>query len=161
MKLRREQVVLILTLALLGWMARGFGSSSTEKRGRRKGDAPELSAYPAPPVSTAVSDESLDERRSVPQRALFVPPSDTRPLPPLAFEKPPSAPLFALSPPPVPGPAPAVFGRFLRTDVPSYSAPDLFGEAEGLEDRVRVTRPRFAQAGCEGGGQIVIVPRSE
>jgi len=163
MRLRREQVVLVLTLALLAWMSRGLTSASKSIRGRKKASSPELIAFPAPPVATALPDEPSSQRSAGLKRELFAPPSDTRPLPPLEFQAPPSAPLLVLRPPSVPGPAPAVFGRFLRMDLPEYDAPDLFGEAEALEEDLALEsafEPALQDVHAQGTGAGELAPES-
>jgi hypothetical protein len=90
-RLRREHVVLALTLALLGWMARGFGAGPGEKRGTARAASPELERHPAPGVAAALPDEPAAERRAPPRRELFAPPSDTRALPPLELAAPPAS----------------------------------------------------------------------
>jgi tetratricopeptide (TPR) repeat protein len=155
LRLRREHVVFALTILVLAWMARGFAPASATRRGAHRAERPELERHPAPDVGLALPDEPADLRRAPLRRELFAPPSDTHPLPPLAFEPPPGAPSYALRPPPVPGPDPDLYGRFLRVDAPSFDVPGLFGEAEGLEEDVALDEayPDAGEGAAAGGGQ--------
>lgn len=127
MALQKEQLVLIVTVGVLGWLA----WSSTKRAApldssRRKGQ-PELVAHAVPDVALV-----RPQPRGSPgadARELFAPPSDTRPLPPLDFQPPPLAALPALRPPAEPGPAPELFGRFLRVQPVAIDVPGLFETA--------------------------------
>ncbi|MFO1009676.1 MAG: tetratricopeptide repeat protein [Planctomycetota bacterium] len=131
--MRKEQVVLILTAGVLGWLAWSTSKSTPRTPPARAGAAPTLER-PAVPDGKLVATERR-EFDPASTRELFAPPSDTRPLPPLDFQPPPMVALPALRPPPLPGPEPALFGRFLRTTPTRVAAPDLFAvEAAPVDD---------------------------
>ena len=110
MKPRKEHVVLAATVLLLGWMAwQSRGEGVVRGSGGKKAAAPELEKH-AVPDATLVLPSPRDGDRP-PPRDLFSPPSDTHPLPPLAIQPIPLAPLAMLAPPPVPGPMPALYGN--------------------------------------------------
>jgi len=127
-QIRKEQLVFLGTLALLGLLA-------YRSLGPRLGSGPGRPAKPLDFVDRPAPDPARVQpaTRSTElegARALFAPPSDTRALPPLEFEPPPLIPFAGLRPPPVPGPAPAQYGKFLRASVALLDAPELFA-AEG------------------------------
>ena len=78
--MRKEQVVLILTAGVLGWLAWSTSKSTPRTPPARAGAAPTLER-PAVPDGKLVATErrELDPAST---RELFAPPSDTRPLPP-------------------------------------------------------------------------------
>jgi len=108
---KKEAVVLVVTLAVVGYLVNDRLSSSTVRRGGGGGERREFVEHPAPDLGTVTTAErdplSWD-------RDPFSEPSDTRPLPPLALEVPPLPPLEGLAPPGVPAPGPEHFGRYLR-----------------------------------------------
>lgn len=131
------------TLVVLGLCALRLGGGATALRGARRASDPE------PPPAQEVPRPELalpDGARLAGARELFVPPSDTRPLPPLAPEEPPRAELALLLPPCDPGPAPRAFD-LLRARVARFEAPALFDPPEQPEvaavegDEVRAGRP--------------------
>jgi tetratricopeptide (TPR) repeat protein len=125
--LRKEQVVLVLTAAALGYLVWQSAGAAPRRPASRTAEAPELKRHAAPDVKLVLpAERGLDAAGG---RELFAPPSDTRPLPPLDFQPPPMVALPALRPPPVPGPAPELYGRFLRTTPPLVPLPDLFAVA--------------------------------
>ncbi len=114
--LSREILVLVATIGILALSFSSLADEPPALRGTRRSASPELVRYPAPDprrVLPAPRATGSNGSESLP-RDLFLPPSDTRPLAPLAFEEPPRPPLDALAPPTVPGLAPALWGRFLR-----------------------------------------------
>jgi len=125
-QIRKEQLVFVVTLGLLGllgWRSMGTRAAVAPKKPAKP---LEFVDHPAPDparVSPAARSAQLDGAR-----ALFAAPSDTRPLPPLEFQPPPLAAFPGLRPPPVPGPAPAQYGKLLRAAVAPLDAPDLFAE---------------------------------
>ena len=138
MALRKEQVVLALTVAVLGYLLySSLDSSGRRSSSPKRADAPAFVHHPAPDPALALPHERDADPDHL--RELFAPPSDTRPLPPLEFVVPPIVPLAALRPPPDPGPAPKLYGKFLRTEPTPFDAPDLFAsessaEGTGAED---------------------------
>ncbi len=131
MQLRKEPIVFLVAVGVLGLLAWSALSDGAGRRSSgRKADAPVLDARPVPDPALALPGERQSSARP---RDLFSPPSDTRPLPPLALERPPLAPLPALAPPPVPGPRPRLWGRFLRGPARTVAVPDLFAPAEEAE----------------------------
>ncbi|MBL8857816.1 MAG: tetratricopeptide repeat protein [Planctomycetes bacterium] len=132
MSLRKEQVVLIGTVAVLGLLVwQTMGAYEVRGGSVKRADAPEFVHHPAPDT-TLVLPAERKLRDSV--RDLFSPPSDTRPLPPLTLIPPPIVPLAQLRPPPVPGPGVALYGRFLRENSAALDVPDLFVEAAEAVD---------------------------
>jgi tetratricopeptide (TPR) repeat protein len=131
LEIRKEQVVLVLTAALVGWLTYGSLSSNVRRGGTvKRANAPAL-------THTHVIDPALvlPEKRELAGRdvrELFSPPSDTRPLPPLEFVPPPQVPLAILRPPPEPGPAPKLYGRFLRVEPTSTQVPGLFAQGDDV-----------------------------
>lgn len=127
MALRQEQWVLVGAVALVGYLAYGALTSAAREKRLRPAGAPEFEHHPAPDLDVALARE---RDPAALERALFSPPRDTRPLPPLDFEAPPLQPLASLRPAPAPGVAPALFGQFLRGDLELVAAPGLFEEEE-------------------------------
>ena len=133
MKLRQEQIVFLVALLLLAFLAwRVVGKEGAARRGGTGGSDPaELVRYPAPDLEVALQRETTFQPL---QRDLLSPPSDTRPLPPLGIIEPPRAPLAALFPPTEPGPAPAAFGALLRREFSGSldleALADLFAEVD-------------------------------
>lgn len=127
MALRKEQIVLIGTVGLLGFLAwKTQGTAPVKSAPQKRAAPPTLVPVDVPDTSVVLpAARTLDPDA----RDLFSPPSDTRPLPPLALVPPPSALLAALRPPPSPGPGIAHYGRFLRTPPTTFEVPDLFAEA--------------------------------
>lgn len=129
MAIRQEQVVFLGALALLGFLVYGDLSDSAvaPRGGGRRGEPPVFQAHPAPDLSRALGrPRRVDEL----VRSLFEAPREVRPLPPLPLEPPPLEPLATLVPPPTPGPAPSLHGRFLRASLPRVEEPELFGQDE-------------------------------
>ena len=139
MAIRQEQIVLLGTVLILGYLvSSGIGKDSGRSRASKQ--APEFKHHIAPDVDLArPHSRELGDL----SRELFAAPRDTRPLPPLAFMAPPLEALSVLRPTPSAGPAPALFGRFLRTDFVSKAVPELFAEEEptlsdGAEDEYAI-----------------------
>ncbi len=123
-QIRKEQLVFLGTLALLGllgWRSLGPRSGPPPNKPAKPLDFVDHPAPDPARVSPAARASELEGAR-----ALFAPPSDTRPLPPLEFQPPPLAAFPGLRPPPVPGPAPAQYGKLLRGSVAPLDAPELF-----------------------------------
>ena len=123
MNVRKEQVVLIGTLALVGVLAYSSMSGTTRRSVAPRGQKPERVVQVVPDVSLA-QPAARDLGRA--PRDLFSPPRDTHPLPPLDIDPPPLAPLTALFPPPLPGPAPEHYGKFLRASAAPVAVAGLF-----------------------------------
>src|SRR5262245_42770773 len=124
MRPRQEQVVFLVVLALVGAMgARLLTSKPGRGPSSKGGQKPELVHYSAPDVSAVVPPVAKPQPGA---RALFFPPRDTRPLPPLALVEPPRDDLPALLPPTDPGPAPRQYGRWLRRRLAVQEMPGLF-----------------------------------
>ena len=124
MQIRKEQIVFLGVLALiglLGWRSYGAKLERTTKVPAKPQDFVD---HPAPDPARYESGKRAAQMADA--RALFAQPSDTKPLPPLEFQPPPLGTFAGLRPPPVPGPAPAQFGRFLRGTPAALEAPDLF-----------------------------------
>ncbi|MBL8861304.1 MAG: tetratricopeptide repeat protein [Planctomycetes bacterium] len=128
MELRKEPLVFAGTVLVLGGLAWSTLSDAGARRGQpRRADPPAAAPQRAPDVALALPAERAAKGRS---RDLFSPPSDFRPLAPLAFEPPPHAPLDSLAPPPVPGPEPRLWGQFLRAPARTVPVPGLFDAAD-------------------------------
>ncbi|MCZ6597234.1 MAG: tetratricopeptide repeat protein [Planctomycetota bacterium] len=129
MKLRQEQIVFLVFLAIISLMTwRLLSSGPTEARGGSSGagDGVELAHHATPDVATALPRAGAGV---IIKRELFAPPSNTEPLPPLDLVEPPRAALAALLPPPEPGPAPRRFD-ILRRRVQHVDLPGLFAEVD-------------------------------
>ncbi len=130
MAIRQEQIVLIGTALLLGYMF--FTSDAGERKvGTSRPKAPKFEDHFAPDVDLATAQ---DRDVQALQREMFSAPTDTRPFPELAFEMPLLEPLESLRPPPSAGPEPKLYGRFLRSAMPSNALQGLFLKAEEEED---------------------------
>ncbi|HIG11137.1 MAG: tetratricopeptide repeat protein [bacterium] len=130
MALRQQQIVLIGSVLLLGYMTYGSLNSSSRTRRPRTAAAPDFESHPAPRLDLALPRERLTGSL---ERALFSPPQDTRPLPALAFVAPPLLALESLRPSPAPGPSARLFGELLRGDLDFDPFPGLFEETEALD----------------------------
>ena len=131
MALRQEQLVLIGAVALLGYLTYSSLDGGAAQRRTRPAQAPEFESHPAPALDQVLA---LDRDAGSLERALFSPPRDTRPLPPLEFAAPPLQPLASIQPPPSPGPAPKLYGELLRGDLEFEPVAGLFEEAEQADD---------------------------
>ncbi len=131
MALRQEQLVLIGAVALLGYLTYSSLDGGAAQRRTRPAQAPEFESHPAPALDQVLA---LDRDAGSLERALFSPPRDTRPLPPLDFSAPPLRPLASLQPPPSPGPAARLYGQLLRGDLDFEPVAGLFEEAEQTQD---------------------------
>jgi len=127
MRMRQEQVVLLVCVALLGFMSWSLMQGETKKRSRDRTGGLEFDHYVPPDVARALPAPEITPAL---RRELFAPPRDTRPLPPLDLVEPPRRPLAGLLPPSDPGPAPVAYGRILRREQPVDDVPDLFADAE-------------------------------
>ena len=130
MEVRKEQTVLLLTVALLGYLAYGKLSANRERTRRISATERELVENEMPNVDLALPIErNWDDL----ERQLFSPPRDTRPLPLLELVLPPLQAIPAILPPTEPGPAPRLFGKFLRVQPQPMEVIGLFASAE-VED---------------------------
>ncbi len=127
MALRQEQIVLVGALLLVGYLGYNAAGSGRGRARARAGKPPEFEHHYAPELDAVLAK---DRQRGELERALFSPPRDTRPLPPLIFDAPPPIALESLRPAPAPGVAASLFGRFLRGDLLFESASALFEEEE-------------------------------
>lgn len=128
MQIRKEQVVLLCTLGVLGALAwRSLSGTPSRKSGSGGAQAPAFREHAPPDPALALPAPRAGHEGG--GRELFAAPSDTHPLPPLEFQPPPLVLLPGLRPPPVPGPAPRQYGRFLRASVAPLDVPELFQEA--------------------------------
>ena len=107
MRMRQEQVVLLVCVALLGFMSWSLMQGETKKRSRDRTGGLEFDHYVPPDVARALPAPEITPAL---RRELFAPPRDTRPLPPLDLVEPPRRPLPGLLPPSAPGPAPVAYG---------------------------------------------------
>jgi len=123
--LRKEHVVLTLTVVLVGYLAWSSLSGTVAPRSRSSSTPPPFVHHAAPDPKLVMPQAGNDAARA---RELFAPPSDTQPLPPLDLVTPPHVSLALLRPPPEPGPSTKLFGRFLRDDAKPFEAPDLFAQ---------------------------------
>ena len=133
MRLRQEQVVFLATLAILGllsWTLLAGGDAG--RRGRTGSEEKPFTDHRAPRVEVVQPNDAAPALR----RAIFAPPRDTAPLPPLQLVEPERDPLPRLAPPPAPGPAPRVYGQLLRTDRPTVEVADLFAALDEPADLV-------------------------
>lgn len=140
MALRQEQVVFLFSAGLLGLLLySGSDDSAVSSTRRRRAAGPsnagaEVQEFTAPDLSSAIASERDPDGLD---RFLFEPPRDTRKLPLLGFVMPPRVELPALVPPTSPGPAPRLFGEFLRQpSAPVDSVSGLFAESGALEGAV-------------------------
>jgi tetratricopeptide (TPR) repeat protein len=123
MALRQEQVVLIVTGAVLGLLAWSASDGPARAGRARAGNAPQFQSYPAFDVSRALPAPRAPRAGA---REIFAPPRDTQPLPPLALQAPPLPRLSALAPPGVPGPGVPSYARWLRADAAPTGVDGLF-----------------------------------
>lgn len=141
--LKREVAVLVLAAAVVALLFARAGGAPPPLRGARSAARlePELAFVPDParvlPRSAARGHDF--------ERDPFAPPSDTRPLPPLAYEEPPRAPLDLVLAPTRPAPDPVLWGRLLSAPDEPREDLGLFaelarGEAEEPADAAPVTR---------------------
>ncbi len=134
MRMRQEQVVFLVAvvgLGLLSWSM--FTGVEAGRRTREGGEEKPFVERHVPDVAVALADASAPALR----RAIFAPPRDTAPLPPLELIEPEREPLPRLLPPTLPGPAPRAYGGLLRTSGPVTEVADLFvdfGEPADLVD---------------------------
>ncbi|MEO0650555.1 MAG: hypothetical protein AAFZ65_07755, partial [Planctomycetota bacterium] len=128
MAVRQEQIAFVAAAALVGVLVATNGEGSDGgRRGSRPGGAPDLDRFPAPDAAALTDLDAVE----APERALFSPPRETRPLDPLEFDAPPLPRRIALAPPPDLGPAARHFARFLQTVPPSIPTPGLFDVVGG------------------------------
>ncbi len=154
MKLRQEVWVFLGVVLILGWLLWGRLSKDPAPRTRTRADALEMLRTAVPDIAITQPGDG-DERRVA--RALFEPPTDTRPLAPLGFEEPPREPLAALAPPPLPGPRARHFAPHLTRVAARIETPDLFagaGAAPGFGG-VDVVDSIGVPATAEGAGTLV------
>ncbi len=133
MQLRKEHVVLLGTIAVLGLMYTTRAKSAAPLRSGDKSGAPVEFEHHVAPDTTL----SLPEKRDLASfdRDVFAPPRDTHPLPPLELQTPPLPRMNGLRPPPEPAFDAKLFGKFLRAEALPTPAPGLFVTAgEGGAD---------------------------
>jgi len=154
MKLRQEALVFAGTVLVLGAMGYGlFGGGPGTLRGGAKGGGEEgLRHFLAPDPARALPAGGAPPLA----RALFVPPSDSAPLPPLELVEPPREPFPPLLPPTDPGPAPRAYGRLLRRALKVVDLPELFAPPE--EQESEVADDAFLELGSEGDAKPALVP---
>ncbi|HED65097.1 MAG TPA: hypothetical protein ENJ09_06020, partial [Planctomycetes bacterium] len=96
MAVRQEKLVFAATIVVLGAMSWGlFAPRTTRRRSSRSGERAELVHQRAPDVSLARPNGVTPAL----ERALFAPPRDTHPLPPLELVEPPLETAAVLLPP--------------------------------------------------------------
>lgn len=128
MNVRKEQVVFGVTVVAVGSL---IASSASESAPKRPSSSPTKAVELVEPSVPDVARVLPAKRElSVFERELCAEPRDTRPLPPLDIEAPPLPPLAGLAPPPVPGPAPHVFGKLLRAAAAPARVEGLFAAAD-------------------------------
>jgi tetratricopeptide (TPR) repeat protein len=130
MRVRQEQVVFLVAVALLGAMGYGLltGAASPRRGGEHAGESAVRKSLPAPDPAVAVPNAATPALA----RELFAPPRDTSPLPPLELVEPPRQRLPPLLPPTVPGPAAGAYG-LLRRALATAELPDLFAQKEEVQ----------------------------
>ena len=150
MGVNREQLVLAGTVAVLGLLSwRTFFSGGPAAARDKRASEKTFEARPAPDASLALPAP----RSAKAGRDLLSPPSDTRPLPPLALQPPPIDALPGLFPPPLPGPDEALYGRFLRARPQRVDAPDLFaGQTSADDEAESAPAPAPAKGGVSAVG---------
>ncbi len=137
MAVRQEKVVFLGAVAILGLLAWSAFDAPVARRISRGQDADELVSLRPPKVELALPERASFDGLT---RVVFAPPSNTRPLAPLALLPPPRAPLPTLRPPTAPGPAPEHFQELLAAAPKRYDVPTLFLLAdEGEGDREYAT----------------------
>jgi tetratricopeptide (TPR) repeat protein len=129
MRLRQEQIVFVAGVAILALLTWGVFSGSDRRSRRPSSSEIELTHQYAPDLALVLPDR---EAGPALVRALFAPPRDTRPLPPLELVEPPRAPFTSLLPPTALGPMPRVFGTLLRREVPKSFVADLFDDVGAI-----------------------------
>jgi tetratricopeptide (TPR) repeat protein len=144
MQVRQEPIVFVVSALFLGWMSWGLlgGGTTTRASRSRSGAETELERFTAPDPAIALPSEATPPLT----RALFEPPSDTRPLAPLELVEPPRERLAGLLPPTDPGPAPSAYGARLRRVLEPADLPDLFADED---EPVADDDPAQAQAPVE------------
>ena len=151
--LRKEHVVLAGTAAVLGllfWQGRSAAAGDGIRKSRSKGKhALELPELAVP--DTGLARPLPRTASTAPERDLFAPPRDTRPLAPLGVVPPPLPRFTALAPPAVPSVAPDQYGRFLRADATPRPVPGLFTGLGALDDAGQREAFDEAAAGVDGG----------
>lgn len=134
MAIRQEQIVLVVTVLLLGVFVWRSAPGEVRRSRKRSADGPEFVDLRAPDPALALPEARTaavreGEGEAAP-RDLFSQPRDTQPLPPLSFVDPPLPELSGLRPPGAPGPSPRHFGELLRASAAPEQVPGLFVEAE-------------------------------
>ncbi|TAJ24845.1 MAG: tetratricopeptide repeat protein [Planctomycetota bacterium] len=123
--MRKEPIVFLIAAGLVGVVAfRALGRA--DGRGvTSRGETPELVRHAAPDVARYLprADERLIARDP------FVPPSNTRPLPPLELQALPLPRAWALFPPADFAPAPRLWSRLLAVVPEVREVPELFAAA--------------------------------
>ena len=151
MEIRKEPLVLVGTLAVLGWLGWSLFQGETVRRGgaAKAAGAPPMREHPAPDLSGL---ELARPQAARAPRELFSPPSDTRPLPPLEYLPPPMAALDPLLPPPYAEPAPRFYGKLLRRAVAPLELPGLFGGE--LSEAAGAASPAPAKPGAAAAAAL-------
>lgn len=133
MEIRKEPLVFVGTLGVLGWL--GYSLFSNEPARRTASTKPANSLQFQEQVVPSLQGLELSARAAeAAARELFAPPSDTRALPPLEFVAAPLVLLPALRPPPAAEPAPRHYGKLLRSKPAPLDLPNLFSTAETEAD---------------------------
>jgi len=140
MAVRQEQVVFGLAVALCGGLVL-MASTPVIRKSTRTVHLEYLSEV-VPETARALPANVAPETVV---RDLFREPTNARPMPILAFDEPPLAPLPALAPPPLGGPRVADWGRFLREPAAIVDVPGLF-DGDGTRDEFSVTEVGASEA---------------
>lgn len=153
MKLRREQVLLLVTAALVAFLGWSNRERARRAPSSKSAEPPELERFAVPDATLALPAAARAARRGG-ARDLFTPPRDTEPLLPLALERPPSLSLPALAPVPWPGLEARVMGALLRApsggEAKTESVPELFSGPEDVEALVEQTEADGATSSKPG-----------
>jgi tetratricopeptide (TPR) repeat protein len=151
--MRKEPIVFLIAAGLVGVVAiRTLGRAKERGTGGRA-DAPELVRHVAPDVARYLPQ--VDERLIT--RDPFVPPSNTRPLPPLELQALPLPRAWALFPPGAFAPAPRLWSRLLAVVPEVREVPDLFAASSdaGPGGAQAEAAELLAQFGALQGGATV------
>ena len=152
MSIKKEPLVLIVTIAVVGYLVYDR-LSSTVIVTRGGGDKVQSFVdHPAPDLDVVAA---ADRDPLGWDRDPFSEPSDTQPLPLLPLTPPPLPALAGLLPPGMPAPAPEHYGRFLRRDAtPTYLA-GVFPADSGEDELDDFELPLDEETGAVIDGALI------
>ncbi|MFH1998871.1 MAG: tetratricopeptide repeat protein [Planctomycetota bacterium] len=148
-KLNKEQVLLILTLVILGTLTYSqLGDRYTHVRTpQAKGDLELDPAVPCAPVQFIENDDLFYSREG---RNFFAPPRDWLPLDQLILDLPPSLTLHVVSPLPVPGPGTPFFQEFHY--LPGTNGPTAAKQDDAADQEESVSADTYEETGDDVAG---------